>query len=149
MKAQTVKGLVDVNDLGTTLIHEHLVFDFRDYFEPNAKPTNAAEYQLAQLPISLELAGSLRFNPFMLHDNLLHKDIDLTVQELREFVALGGKTVVDPTNVSIGRDPRALRTIAELTGLHIVMGAGYYFEISLGESVSEEVARGDHRGDRP
>jgi len=149
MKAQTVLGPVDTDDLGTTLIHEHLVFDFRDYFEPNAKPTNPAEYQLAQLPVSLELLGSLRFNPFLLHDNLLHTDVDLTMQELREFIALGGKTVVDPTNVSIGRDPHALRTIAETTGLHIVMGSGYYFEISLGESfqkksveeITEEIVR--------
>lgn len=146
MNALTVLGPVPAEALGITLPHEHLVFDFRDYFAP---PTTPAGWQLAQLPVSLEVLGSLHFDPFLLLDNMLHNDVDLTVQELREFVALGGRTVVDPTNVSIGRDPLALQTIARATGLNIIMGAGHYFEISLGEpfrartmdSITEEIIR--------
>ncbi len=146
MNALTVLGPVPAEALGITLPHEHLVFDFRDYFEP---PTTPAGWQLAQLPVSLEVLGSLHFDPFLLLDNMLHNDVDLTVQELREFVALGGRTVVDPTNVSIGRDPLALQAIAQATGLNIIMGAGHYFEISLGDpfrartldSITEEIVR--------
>jgi phosphotriesterase-related protein len=43
---------------------------------------------------------------------------------------LGGRTVVDPTCRGIGRDPEALKRIAAATGLHIVMGAGYYLHTS-------------------
>lgn len=146
MNALTVLGPVPAEALGITLPHEHLVFDFRDYFEP---PTTPAGWQLAQLPVNLEVLGSLRFDPFLLLDNMLHHDTDLTVQELREFTALGGGTIVDPTNVSIGRDPLALQAIANATGLNIIMGAGHYFEISLGEafekrtldSITEEIIR--------
>ena len=146
MNALTVLGPVPAESLGITLPHEHLVFDFRDYFEP---PNTPAGWQVAQLPVSLEVLGSLRFDPFLLLDNMLHNDTDLTVQELREFIALGGRTIVDPTNVSIGRDPLALQAIAKATGLNIIMGAGHYFEISLGEpfrertlgSVTEEIIR--------
>lgn len=146
MNALTVVGPVPAEELGITLPHEHLVFDFRDYFEP---PATAAGWQVAQLPVSLEVLGSLRFDPFMLLDNMLHRDVDLTVQELREFSALGGRTIVDPTNVSIGRDPHALQAISQASGLNIIMGAGHYFEISLGEafarrtleSVTEEIVR--------
>ena len=129
MNALTVLGPVPAERLGITLPHEHLVFDFRDYFFP---PTTPAGWQVAQLPVSLEVLGTLRFDPFLLLDNMLHHDLDLTVQELREFSALGGRTVDDPTNVSIGRDPLALKAIAEATGLNLIMGSGHYFEISLG-----------------
>lgn len=129
MNVLTVNGFIDADDLGKTLMHEHLVFDFRDYFEA---PPTAEQMSMAQLPVSLETLSTLRFDPFKLLDNLLHKDRDLTIQELRSFSALGGKTIVDPTNVSIGRDPSALQEISRVSGLNIVMGAGYYFEISLG-----------------
>lgn len=146
MNALTVLGPVPAERLGITLPHEHLVFDFRDYFVP---PTTPAGWQVAQLPVSLEVLGTLRFDPFLLLDNLLHHDLELTVQELREFTALGGRTVVDPTNVSIGRDPLALKAIAETTGLNLIMGSGHYFEISLGgafrartlDSITEEIVR--------
>src|SRR5262245_29288833 len=42
------------------------------------------------------------------------------------FRHAGGQTVVDPTNVSLSRDPLALARISRATGLNIVMGAGYY-----------------------
>src|SRR4030095_9134694 len=42
------------------------------------------------------------------------------------FRRVGGQTVVDPTNVSLSRDPLALARISRATGLNIVMGAGYY-----------------------
>src|SRR5438105_13920500 len=42
------------------------------------------------------------------------------------FRRAGGQTVIDPTNVSLSRDPLALTRISRATGLNIVMGAGYY-----------------------
>ncbi|MCV5837542.1 phosphotriesterase-related protein, partial [Escherichia coli] len=36
----------------------------------------------------------------------------------------------DPTNIGIGRDPKALARIARLTGLNIIMGTGLYLEPS-------------------
>lgn len=131
MKAMTVLGPVDGSALGTTLIHEHLVFDFRDYWSP---PPEATQIAIAEHPIDQTILGKLRTNPFLFKKNLVHGNIDLTVAELRSFQAAGGRTLVDPTNASIGRDPAALQQIARLTGLNILMGAGYYTEISLNDA---------------
>jgi phosphotriesterase-related protein len=59
------------------------------------------------------------------------------VAELKQFKSLGGVTVVDPTNIGIGRDPLTLREISHKSGLNIVMGAGYYLEDSHPERVSK------------
>ncbi len=46
--------------------------------------------------------------------------------EIEAFRRLGGTCLVDATPVGIGRDPRWLRRLSELTGLPIVMGGGWY-----------------------
>jgi phosphotriesterase-related protein len=51
---------------------------------------------------------------------------ELIVPELERFRELGGTCLADVTLQSIGRDPARLRRLAEATGLHIVMGCGWY-----------------------
>jgi phosphotriesterase-related protein len=131
VKALTVLGPVEADELGVTLVHEHLLFDFRDYWEP---PDTATRQVLAEQPLSLQALGQLRYDPFLIRENLIHGDVDLAVEELQPLLALGGRTVVDPTNSSLGRDPKALQSIARRTGINIVMGSGHYTEISLGAS---------------
>jgi phosphotriesterase-related protein len=58
-------------------------------------------------------------------DGLLN-DRALAVEELRAYVEAGGRTLVDCTSLGLGRDPQALREVAQATGLHIVMGCGFY-----------------------
>lgn len=58
--------------------------------------------------------------------NGLLNDELLAIEECQKFAALGGRTIVDCTNGSMGRDPEALRRVAEATGLNIVMGCGHY-----------------------
>ncbi|HET7357452.1 MAG TPA: hypothetical protein VFJ09_12325 [Nocardioidaceae bacterium] len=58
-------------------------------------------------------------------DGLLN-DRALAVAELREYVEVGGRTLVDCTSVGLARDPLALVEVARETGLHIVMGCGFY-----------------------
>jgi len=60
-------------------------------------------------------------------DHLL-TEIPLIVEEARRFRAAGGSTIVELTNLSFGRDPWALRTISEQSGLHVIMGCGWYRE---------------------
>ena len=43
---------------------------------------------------------------------------------------MAANTLVDPTNLGIGRDPPALQRIARRTRLNIVMGSGFYLEAS-------------------
>lgn len=58
-------------------------------------------------------------------DHVLN-DVDLVVDELAPLLAAGGRTVVDVTPPDLGRDPAALAAIARRTGLHVVMGCGWY-----------------------
>src|SRR3984885_8667195 len=76
-------------------------------------------------------------NPLMNRDNCQLFDADVAVEELMRFRELGGNTVVDPTNLGIGRDPAALQVIARRTGLNIVMSTGFYLEPTHPRYVSE------------
>ncbi len=58
-------------------------------------------------PVRIEIIGELRMNPYMNRDNVSLDDSDLALSELKMFQALGGHTVVDPTNFGIGREPRS------------------------------------------
>jgi len=56
----------------------------------------------------------------------LTADEDLVTAELGRFRDAGGTCLADLTLPGIGRDPRWLRRIARGTGLHVVMGTGWY-----------------------
>ncbi len=56
----------------------------------------------------------------------LLNDENLARRELVLLREAGGSTVVDLTLDEIGRDPAALRRVAEATGVTIIMGCGHY-----------------------
>lgn len=58
----------------------------------------------------------------------LTADEDLIADELQRFRAAGGSSLVDVTLAGIGRDPAWLRRLSARTGLHVVMGCGWYRE---------------------
>jgi phosphotriesterase-related protein len=58
----------------------------------------------------------------------LTADEELVAAELEPFRAAGGTCLVDVTLPGIGRDPAWLRRLARRTGLHLVMGTGWYRE---------------------
>lgn len=55
-------------------------------------------------------------------------DEELLAEELAVYRRAGGSAVVDVTPEGIGRNPAGLRRLAAATGLHIVMGCGWYRE---------------------
>lgn len=132
-KVMTVRGPVPVDQLGMTLMHEHIFNDCRCWW--HAPKTRERQY-LAESFVCIEILGELRQDPFVNRHNITLDDEPLAIAELNAFAAEGGRTVVEPTCQGIGRDPRALRRVSEATGLNIVMGAGYY----LGSSHPEKVA---------
>jgi len=123
----TVLGPLPVEKMGTTLMHEHILLDTSSWWK---RPCCASEIAIAEQPVSMEILGELRMNPFLNRDNCFLLDVDLAMGELNRFADLGGHTVVDPTCFGIGRDPTALARIARRTRLNIVMGSGYYLEAS-------------------
>ena len=56
----------------------------------------------------------------------LRRDEAVIVDELAKFAAAGGSAIVDLTLPGVGRDPLWLAGLARATGLHVVMGSGWY-----------------------
>jgi phosphotriesterase-related protein len=56
----------------------------------------------------------------------LTRDRPVILEELARYSAAGGSGLVDLTLPSVGRDPVWLRDIATTSGLHVVMGCGWY-----------------------
>ncbi|MEY8712758.1 phosphotriesterase family protein [Mangrovibacter phragmitis] len=123
----TVLGPLPVGEMGVTLMHEHILLDAAGKWVP---PCCCSDRHIAEAPVSIENLGELSLNPLMSRDNCQLFDADVAIEELMKYRALGGETVVDPTNLGIGRDPHALQRISRLTGLNIVMGTGLYLEPS-------------------
>src|SRR5271169_6336723 len=126
-EVMSVLGPIPVEAMGITLMHEHIVLDTSVWWR---RPCCATDIRLAERPLDISMIGDLRMNPFLNRDNCGLHDAEVAIEELMRFVEYGGKTVVDPTNLGIGRDPSALQRISRRTGLNIVMGAGFYLEPS-------------------
>jgi phosphotriesterase-related protein len=121
---QTVLGPVAAADLGPTLPHEHLLLDLRHV--TFAEPAGERERALAREPLGLGNLGWIRRHWTSSLDNLVIDDEALVIRELAAYRDAGGRAIVDATVPGIGRDPEALARISRATGLHVVMGAGYY-----------------------
>ena len=113
--------------VGVTLPHEHLLIDFKVMF---AEPAAASDKGRAHEPVSLANLGWVRQNFNANLDNLRLTDERVAVDEILLFKHAGGSTIVDPTPKTLARDPLALARIARMTGLNVVMGAGYYVQAS-------------------
>ncbi len=124
-QVMTVTGPIGVDELGVTLPHEHILLDARSWWRG---PESGASARVATGPVDASILGELRMDPFANRDNCVLDDVDAAVEELGRFADIGGRTVVEATCGSIGRDPIALRDISTRTGLQVVMGAGYYLE---------------------
>src|SRR5262245_62100174 len=98
LSVMTVRGRIDADLLGTTLMHEHVMVDFigadkvsRDRYEPNQVFATALPH-------------------------------------LKRAAELGCRTFVDCTPAWLGRDVSILRRLSVATGLNIITNTGYYGE---------------------
>jgi phosphotriesterase-related protein len=122
----TVRGPVDPESLGPTLMHEHVFIDLSAKYRRPAEPELA---QLADSPMSVDLVGEVTKTPLgSCRDNLVLDDESLALAELEAFTSHGGAALVDCTVVGLGPQPTRLRRVSELTGLSIVLGTGIYVE---------------------
>lgn len=121
----TVRGPIPIDQLGVTLMHEHILNDCRCWWNP---PKTPERQHLADSFVCMEILGELRQDPFVNKHNIALDDERLAITELAAFARQGGNTVVEPTCQGIGRDPEALARISRATGLNIVMGAGFYLD---------------------
>jgi phosphotriesterase-related protein len=126
-QAQTVLGPIEPGQLGATTMHEHLVIDFSVVFKSHAEATARRD---SNRQVALGNLGRVRYDPFSNLDDLRLLDENTAMEEANLFARAGGGAIVDVTSIGIGRDPVALARIARATGLHVVMGCGYYVDAS-------------------
>jgi phosphotriesterase-related protein len=74
----------------------------------------------------------------VMKDNLFFSDPELMAAEVLEFKKAGGATIVDQSSVGTGRSPEAMRDLANLTGINVVMGCGFYLHGSLPAAIVDE-----------
>ena len=123
MKLRTVCGEIGREELGVVTTHEHVLLDLTAFYRE--LPVEGVASPSTQ-KVEMWTLGILNRDCYALKDNLLLDNEALQSEELARFKTAGGSTVVDASLPGIGRDPEALRRIAEQTGLHIVMGTGFY-----------------------
>ena len=125
MSVMTVNGTIDAKELGIVNPHEHIYIDMGVFF---VEPDEIGQKNIAYSPVTIENLGVLKRNPFAVLDNVQMMDEATQIDELMYFKYAGGRTVVDATNVGLGRDPVLLRRAAAKTGLNVIAGAGFYVE---------------------
>ena len=81
-------------------------------------------------PVTMELLGDLRVDPFASLDNMRLTDEEMQASEVVRFAAAGGRTIVDPTGRGVGRRVQGQRAVSERTGINIVAATGWYLEPS-------------------
>jgi phosphotriesterase-related protein len=124
-KVQTVLGTISPEDLGITLMHEHLLCDLVNALK-EVKPTGAEGEWFYNHPVTPEITWWLTYHQNSNRDNLVLGDEEVATKEALFYKHAGGRTVVDMTNKSFSRDPLALVRVSWATGLNIIMGSGYY-----------------------
>ncbi|HEX7835475.1 MAG TPA: hypothetical protein VF479_08420 [Pseudolysinimonas sp.] len=129
MPIHTVLGPIDASNLGQTSIHEHLLSDLRLWAKT---PTELPPEGVAMGP---ELTGYLRWNGLSVPENLVLEDVDLAVEELSHVAAAGGSAVVELTLEGMGRRLEELPSISRRSGVHILVGGGFYVEETMPEHV--------------
>jgi predicted metal-dependent phosphotriesterase family hydrolase len=92
----TVRGPIDVGQMGLTLVHEHVLVDFI-----GAERVSRSRYDADEA-----------FRTILPH-----------LQDLRKQ---GCRTLLECTPAYLGRDPLLLRRLSEASDLHIVTNTGYY-----------------------
>lgn len=128
-KIQTVLGLIDPDDLGVTLTHEHLLIDMVIYY---LEPSGAGERTIARGPVTTENLFWIHNNQFSNQDNLQVMDEAVSIEEVSHYKNEGGNSLVELSNRNFGRDPLGLARISRATGLNIIMGSGYHIAAAQG-----------------
>jgi phosphotriesterase-related protein len=130
---ETVAGPVDPSVLGVVLPHEHVFFDLRARFAPPGRHCGAGHE-----PVSLANIGRIRLAQRTNLDNLLLDDVETAIAEFEMFAAEGGGTIVDLSPASNGRSVEKLRKVSDASGVHAVVGTGYYVDEFLTDDVNAE-----------
>ncbi|MFB9183799.1 phosphotriesterase [Dactylosporangium sucinum] len=123
----TVLGDVSAAELGIVLPHEHLIANATAQWVPPEDPGLLEEFTK---PYDLQARGDVQLAPFSYREPMFQTDLHVALHELRTLKEFGSHTVVELSIPGIGRDPVALKTMSQMTGVNIVMGCGEYVEFA-------------------
>ena len=123
-KVLTVRGAIDPEELGVTIMHEHLFIALLKTVAPDEN-TPISEYALWDQKVSLDNLHLARARK-PIRDNWILSDEDAAIEEAMEFRKLGGHSMVEVTSIGLHRDPVAMLRVSNATGLNVVMGSGWY-----------------------
>src|SRR5215218_9046520 len=127
-KVLTVLGPIEPAALGTTLIHEHILFDLSVYHDARFGPGKAEP--LPDEPLGIEHLWILKNNVARLRDNVHQKNLDIAEVELGRYKDVGGQSFVEVSSGGLVPNYAGLAELARRTGLNIVAGTGYYIAAS-------------------
>lgn len=129
MPIHTVLGPIDAGELGATSMHEHLLSDLRIWAKtPTELPPEG-------VPMGPELMAYLRWNLLSVPENLVLDDPAVAARELSFVPGSGGSGVVELTLDGMGRRLSDLPEISRRSGVHVMVGAGFYVEPTMPEEV--------------
>ena len=96
----TATGPVPADEIGITLVHEHVTIGMAGQeLDPQAPPDR-------------------------------REIVAMAVDKLQELRAHGVATLVDPCPVELGRDPELYAEVSQKSGVRIVFATGFYYEAS-------------------
>jgi phosphotriesterase-related protein len=121
---QAVLGCVEPDELGLTQMHEHILVDFVGNRQSDA--VTKQDRQRWDEPIRLSNYYDIRRYKRFYRENRILSNTGDAIDEVARFKAAGGSCIVEVTSGGLGRDPAALQEVSRATGVHIVMGSGYY-----------------------
>jgi len=123
MPIHTVLGPIEPGELGRTSMHEHLIVDASVWYQPSDdRPVSDS--------VTLETRGYLQWNVLGMKDNLVIDDDEAVTRELKRVETLGGSGIVDLTVIGLGRKVDRLPAISRASGLHVMVGCGFYLHDS-------------------
>ena len=119
-KIQTVLGPIAPTELGRTLMHEHVLCDLR--------PPATRAYNDLGPEITLENVWQMNYGRGIGRAGRKYMlDLeDIATREVRMMKHDGGDAIVELTCGGLSPAPHGLQRIAAGTGVHLVMGCGYY-----------------------
>lgn len=127
-RVQTVTGPIRPDELGRTLMHEHVLCDIT--------PPELASRGLPEVEITLENRFEVGYHWCKHTGNHRLLDRDVAIAELAKLKDCGGSALVELTCGGIRPDPLGLRAISRRSGIAIVMGCGYYLESFAGDGLT-------------
>lgn len=118
---RTVLGDIPANQIGVTLVHEHLWMDATPILSFHGHENGNHDAVFDHV-----IAAECRWTPGAHIGNYQLTDMPAILADVVGAKANGVSTIVDVTPIDMGRSPQRLKEVSVQSGVHVVMGTGYY-----------------------